>query len=136
MHAQQLNRPGYIPEENTYSSHFYYVFTTFPECMRIGEYFPWTYLDMSKGLLRVFGGLLGTSLFSKFPFTVPDLLMNLLSWRVSQICDQVMMLFSYLSLLQHSVFKTKTSLVRLNHLYKLTRKHYLAQDSLVADVGS
>lgn len=58
-------RPRYIHGINTYSSHFYSIFITFP-CSLL----PRTSLDMRKGLLRVFGGVWSIP-FLKIPLCGP-----------------------------------------------------------------
>lgn len=35
VHTQQPNRTSYILEANTYSSHLYYIFITWPEYMHL-----------------------------------------------------------------------------------------------------
>lgn len=126
MHKEQPNRPGYSQETNTYSSRFYYVVLTFPKYVHIFWLFPWAFLDMIKGLLRVFGGHFGTSHSSKFLFIVPDLLMNLVSLGVSQICCQVRMHFSCHSSDWHSTSVLKTS---TSPYYSLINVNKLTQDS-------
>lgn len=68
-------------------------------------------MDFSGDLLRVFGDRLGTSHSPNSPFMVLDPLMNLFTLRISQVCRQVTMHFSYHSLPWHSIFvlTTRTS---------------------------
>lgn len=69
---------------------------------------------------------------------VLDPLMNLFTLRLSQVCCQVAMHFSYHSLPWHSIFvlKTKTSASTSQWLIQVNKEALADTRLLVTDVGS